>query len=212
MLCGTGRRSARAAFFFAPMTRYGGFSTIRPMSEFVSRAGAKLEFALATFAIDVTGFLCADLGANAGGFLDCLLRRGAKKIYAIDTGYGMLDWKLRNDSRVIVMERTNAMHAQLPEKMNLVTIDVAWTRQKHILPAARNMLRGQATVISLIKPHYEAEAKMLRKGVLRPEHLQTVLEKVKHDIAAAGFEIVNLAQSPIKGAKGNAEFLAQLRL
>src|SRR5437763_12080304 len=110
------------------------------MAEFVSRAGQKLEHALATFHVDVSGKICADLGSNTGGFVDCLLRRGAAKIYAIDTGYGALDWKLRKDPRVIVMERTNAMHATLPEKVDLVTIDVAWTRQKHILPAAKRML------------------------------------------------------------------------
>src|SRR6478752_1732141 len=120
------------------------------MAEFVSRAGQKLEHALATFQLDVTGKTCADLGSNTGGFVDCLLRRGAAKVYAIDTGYGALDWKLRKDPRVVVMERTNAMHAQLPEPADLVTIDVAWTKQKHILPAARHMLRDDGICISLI--------------------------------------------------------------
>src|SRR6266480_1183997 len=108
---------------------------------FVSRAGHKLDHALSTFKIDVTGFVCADLGSNVGGFVDCLLQRGAKKVYAIDTGYGVLEWKLRKDPRVVVMERTNAMHVNLPEKVGVVTIDVAWTKQKHILPAARKMIR-----------------------------------------------------------------------
>src|ERR1051325_6264535 len=98
------------------------------MSDFVSRAGIKLEHALNTFGLDVSGLTCADLGSNAGGFVDCLLRRGAAKVYAIDTGYGALDWKLRKDARVVVMERTNAMHATLPEKVAVVTIDVAWTK------------------------------------------------------------------------------------
>src|SRR3954469_9667302 len=106
------------------------------MSEFVSRAGQKLEHALATFAVDVSGRICADLGSNTGGFVDCLLQRGAAKVYAIDTGYGALDWRLRKDPRVVVMERTNAMHAELPEKVSRISIDVAWTKQKHILPAA----------------------------------------------------------------------------
>src|SRR5437867_328010 len=109
--------------------------------DFVSRAGQKLEHALTTFAIDVSGRVCADLGSNTGGFVDCLLRSGAAKVYAIDTGYGALDWKLRKDSRVVVMERTNAMHAALPETVAIVTIDVAWTKQRHILPAVRRMLR-----------------------------------------------------------------------
>src|SRR6476660_6909523 len=119
------------------------------MSQFVSRAGIKLDYALTHFGIDVTGCTCADLGSNTGGFVDCLLQRGAAKVYAIDTGYGALDWKLRKDARVIVMERTNAMHAELPEPVNLVTIDVAWTRQRHILPAARRMVRIDGTVVTL---------------------------------------------------------------
>src|SRR5258706_16468275 len=104
--------------------------------QFVSRAGLKLDHALSHFAIDVSGKTCADLGSNTGGFVDCLLKRGAAKVYAIDTGYGALDWNLRKDPRVAVMERTNAMHATLPEKVDVVTIDVAWTKQRHILPAA----------------------------------------------------------------------------
>src|SRR5881409_1013295 len=106
---------------------------------FVSRAGQKLDHALSHFAIDVAGLFCADLGCNAGGFTDCLLQRGAAKVYAIDTGYGALEWKLRRDGRVVVMERTNAIHATLPEPVQIVTIDVAWTRQRIILPAARRM-------------------------------------------------------------------------
>src|SRR3954470_11288116 len=107
---------------------------------FVSRAGQKLEHALNTFHIDVNGQTCADLGSNVGGFVDCLLQRGAAKVYSIDTGYGVLDWKLRKDPRVVVMERTNAIHVTLPEKVSLVTIDVAWTKQRIILPAARRLL------------------------------------------------------------------------
>src|SRR6188768_2535485 len=110
-------------------------------SPFVSRAGLKLDHALTEFAVDVMGLVCADLGSNAGGFVDCLLRRGAARVYAIDTGYGVLEWKLRKDPRVIVMERTNAMHATLAEVVDVVTIDVAWTRQRNILPAARRMVK-----------------------------------------------------------------------
>src|SRR3954468_11369044 len=124
---------------------------------FVSRAGQKLEHALASFGIDVRDRVCADLGCSAGGFTDCLLQRGAKKIYAVETGYGVLDWKLRKDPRVVVMERTNAMHVTLPEPVRLVTIDVAWTRQRHILPAARKLLSGDGCVVTLVKPHYEAD-------------------------------------------------------
>ena len=104
--------------------------------KFVSRAGIKLEFALANFQVGVKGKICADFGASTGGFSDCLLQNGAKKIYAIETGYGVLDWKLRNDPRVIVLERTNAMHIVLPEKAELITVDVGWTKLEKVLPSA----------------------------------------------------------------------------
>src|SRR5688500_11841794 len=185
---------------------------LRPsMAEFASRVGRKLDHALTTFNIDLTGFTCADLGSNVGGFVDCLLRRGAAKVYAIDTGYGALDWKLRKDPRVVVMERTNAMHAELTERVQIVTIDVAWTRQRHILPAARRMVRDDGWVVSLIKPHYEAEAAMLVKGVLPPQQVDEVVARVKADIRAADFELERTVRSPIQGAKGNFEVLAKLR-
>src|SRR5438270_10101760 len=132
------------------------------MVRFVSRAGQKLDHALTVFGIDVAGLVCADFGSNAGGFVDCLLQRGAAKVYAIDTGYGALEWKLRKNPRVVVMERTNAMHVVLPEKVRLVSIDVAWTKQRNILPAAKGMLEDGGSVISLIKPHYEASAALLK--------------------------------------------------
>src|SRR5947207_14877164 len=134
------------------------------MATFVSRAGQKLEHALAEFGLDVTGCVCADLGSNAGGFVDCLLQRGAAKVYANDTGYGALEWKLRKDPRVVAMERTNAMHVKLPEQVKLVSIDVAWTKQKHILPAARKLLKEDGIAISLIKPQYEAGVPLLKEG------------------------------------------------
>src|SRR6476661_9605488 len=126
---------------------------VHVMPPFASRAGLKLDHALNVFQIDVTGLTCADLGSNVGGFVDCLLQRGAEKVYAIEKGYGVLEWKLRKNPRVVVMERTNAMHVMLTEAVQIVTIDVAWTRQRHILPAARRMIRDDGTVISLIKPH-----------------------------------------------------------
>src|SRR4051812_26822048 len=181
------------------------------MATFVSRAGQKLEHALGEFNLDVTGLVCADLGSNTGGFVDCLLRRGAAKVYAIDTGYGALDWKLRKDPRVVVMERTNAMHAVLPEAVSLVTIDVAWTKQRHILPAARRMVSGDGVVVTLIKPHYEADPAQLAKGVLPEEDVEGVVNGVRADVVAAGFELVETVRSPIRGAKGNAEVLALLR-
>jgi 23S rRNA (cytidine1920-2'-O)/16S rRNA (cytidine1409-2'-O)-methyltransferase len=181
------------------------------MSEFVSRAGQKLEHALNVFGLDVTGATCADLGSNTGGFVDCLLQRGAVKVYAIDTGYGALAWKLRKDPCVVVMERTNAMHAVLPEPVSVVTIDVAWTKQRHILPAARRMIAPEGNVVSLIKPHYEAEPSLLRQGVLAEESVDDLVQAVALHVRDAGFELVGTTRSPIKGAKGNVEVLAHLR-
>lgn len=181
------------------------------MAEFVSRAGLKLEHALTTFNVAVSGCVCADLGSNTGGFVDCLLQRGAAKIYSIDTGYGALDWKLRKDPRVVVMERTNAMHVTLPERVAIVTIDVAWTRQRNILPAALRMLAQGGRVISLVKPHYEADRAMLKRGILQPEHWDAVLKNVEADIVAAGFELLAQTLSPIKGSQGNTESLVLLR-
>lgn len=180
------------------------------MATFVSRAGLKLEHALTTFGLDVTGMICADLGCNAGGFVDCLLQRGAARVYAVDTGYGALDYKLRKDPRVVVMERTNAMHVTLPEPMDLVTIDVAWTRQKHILPSAARLIRPGGRIITLIKPHYEADRALLRHGVLPEAMLDEVLEQVTRDIDHVGLRIASHTFSPIKGAKGNTELLFQL--
>jgi 23S rRNA (cytidine1920-2'-O)/16S rRNA (cytidine1409-2'-O)-methyltransferase len=181
------------------------------MPRYASRSGEKLQAALTSFAIDVTGKVCADLGSNAGGFVDCLLQAGAKLVYAIDTGYGMLDWKLRTDARVVVMERTNAMHATLPAPVDLITIDVAWTRQRHILPAAMKMLADAAMIVTLVKPHYEAERSLLRRGVLPAEHTTAVVSEVLAHIRELGLEVIATTPSPIKGAAGNAEILALLR-
>jgi 23S rRNA (cytidine1920-2'-O)/16S rRNA (cytidine1409-2'-O)-methyltransferase len=178
---------------------------------FVSRAGQKLDHALRCFALDVTGSVCADFGSNTGGFVDCLLQRGAAKVHAIDTGYGALDWKLRNDPRVVVMERTNAIHVELPERVQLVTIDVAWTKQRIILPAAKRVLASEGRVVTLVKPHYEADPKMLRKGILPQENLEQVIASVERDIDAAGFHVVAGTESPIHGAKGNREVLMLLK-
>ena len=181
------------------------------MSTFVSRAGQKLDHALATFGLDVSGLTCADLGSNAGGFVDCLLRRGAARVYAVDTGYGVLEYKLRRDPRVVVMERTNAMHVVLPEPVGVVTVDVAWTRQRHILPAARRLLSAGGFVVTLIKPHYEADPSQLLKVLLPESDVDGVVAAVRADVVAAGFELVRTVRSPILGAGGNVEVLAELR-
>ncbi|MGF1632809.1 MAG: TlyA family RNA methyltransferase [Phycisphaerae bacterium] len=179
---------------------------------FVGRGGMKLDHALAVFNLDVTGLVCADLGCHAGGFTDCLLQRGAAKVYAVDTGYGVLDYKLRKDARVVVMERANAMHVSLPEAVDLVVIDVGWTRQKHILPAAKRLLKPGGRVVSLIKPHYEATPDMLVNKLLPEAQLEPVLERVRSDISAAGFTIRNWTDSPILGNRGNREMLGELAM
>ena len=177
---------------------------------FVSRAGEKLEHALAGFGIDPAGWVCADLGCSTGGFTDCLLQHGAAKVYAVDTGYGVLDYKLRKDGRVVVMERTNAMHVVLPEPVQLVTIDVSWTRQKNILGHARSLLAPGGKIITLIKPHYEAERSKLRHGILPDEEVPGVVEAVSRQIQGAALAVIQTTPSPIRGGKGNQEILALL--
>jgi 23S rRNA (cytidine1920-2'-O)/16S rRNA (cytidine1409-2'-O)-methyltransferase len=181
------------------------------MAEFVSRGGLKLDHALTFFGVDVAGKICADLGCSTGGFTDCLLRRGAAKVYAVDTGYGVLDWKLRKDPRVVVMERTNAMHVQLPERVGIVAIDISWTRQRNILPSAGKMLAESGVVVSLIKPHYEADPAILRKGVVPEESVESVVEGVRREIEAMGWVWENSVPSPIKGGGGNVEVLVRMR-
>jgi 23S rRNA (cytidine1920-2'-O)/16S rRNA (cytidine1409-2'-O)-methyltransferase len=203
------RQTADARYFLATGATD---PKLLPMRMYVSRAGQKLEHAITTFAIDPTGKVCADLGCSTGGFTDCLLQNGAVKVYAVDTGYGVLDWKLRKDPRVVVMERINAMHVQLPESVDIVTIDVAWTRQKNILPAARKLLKPDGMVVSLIKPHYEAPANLLRKGILDTAEIPGVLAAVTEDIRQTGFELIKTVESPVKGTKGNTEILAWLRI
>ena len=181
------------------------------MADFVSRGGLKLDHALTFFGIEATGKICADLGCSTGGFTDCLLQSGAARVYAVDTGYGVLDWTLRKDPRVIVMERTNAMHVLIPEAVGSVTIDISWTRQKNILPNARKILAGGGTVVSLVKPHYEADPAILRKGVVPEELVDSVVEKVRGDIEGAGWVWENSVRSPIRGGGGNVEVLVCIR-
>lgn len=182
------------------------------MNKFVSRAGEKLQFTLEQFGMDVRGKICADFGSSTGGFVDVLLQGGASKVYAVEVGYGTVDWKLRNDPRVIVMERTNAMHVELPEKVDLITIDCGWTKQEKILPNAKANLKEDGTIISLIKPHYEAP-EFVKRGKLMEEKLVGVIENTKKKIEDLGFTIQNIVESPIVGEKGeNREFLAYLHV
>ena len=177
----------------------------------VGRGHHKLAAALEAFGVDPTGWVCADLGCNVGGFVGCLLARGAQRVYAVDTGYGALDYQLRRDPRVVVMERTNAMHARLPEPVDLVTIDVGWTRQRHILPAAGAMTKPDGRIISLIKPHYEAEPSLLRDGVLAAEHVGAVVESVASTLGDLGLVELCRTLSPLPGHGGNQEVFLLLR-
>jgi 23S rRNA (cytidine1920-2'-O)/16S rRNA (cytidine1409-2'-O)-methyltransferase len=199
----------------ARLSRAGGVRSAGKVNEmcpafeqaYVSRGGEKLAAALDHFRIDPNDRVCADLGCNVGGFTDCLLQRGAAKVYAVDTAYGELAWTLRTDRRVVVTERTNALHVTLPEPVSLVTIDVGWTRQHLILPQALTLLEPGGAIVTLIKPHYEADQKLLRKGVLPDEHVDEVVGEVVADLKRAGLEVVDLVDSPIRGQGGNREVL-----
>ena len=180
--------------------------------KYASRAGEKLEWALAKFGVNASGLVCADFGSNTGGFVDCLLCHGAVKVYAVETGYGVLDWKLRNNARVVPMERTNAMRVTLPEKADLITIDVSWTKLSKILPNAIANLKPDGQIIALVKPHYEVGPEHLRKGKLPEGSIPEVLDNVKNQIKNLGLEILTETQSPILGEKaGNKEFLLLLK-
>jgi 23S rRNA (cytidine1920-2'-O)/16S rRNA (cytidine1409-2'-O)-methyltransferase len=189
---------------------------------FVSRAGEKLAHALRAFDLDVRDAICADFGCNVGGFTDCLLRAGARRVYAVDTGYGTLAWPLRQDERVTVMERTNALHADPPAGgVDVVTIDLAWTPQRHSLPAARRWLREGGRIVTLVKPHYELDEEekraLLVDGRLAEAEAERVLGRVLDAAANDGFEVLGHTKSPITGGKsakkgrGNVEYLALLR-
>lgn len=181
---------------------------------YVSRGGFKLEAALEAFALDVQGFLCADLGSSTGGFTDCLLQCGAEKVFAIDVGRGQLHWKLRQDARVFVMEGTNARKLKsLPEVVDLVTIDASFISLRVLLPVVKSWLKEKGKVIALVKPQFEAgRAEASRgKGVIRdPEIHERVLLDVLRFAEEEAYVVENLMPSPIVGPKGNVEFLALL--
>ena len=180
---------------------------------YVSRGGLKLAAGLDVFDIDPAGTICADVGASTGGFTDVLLQRGAVRVYAIDVGYGQLAWKLRQDSRVIVMERTNARHLEtLPEPVNLTTIDASFISLRLLLPAVRKWLVRPAYVIALVKPQFEAGKGQVGKGGVvrdRAVHRQ-VLEKALAYAIELDFQPIDLTPSPVKGPAGNYEFLLLL--
>ena len=203
----------------------------------MSRGGLKLEHAIEAFKVKAKDLVVLDVGSSTGGFVDCLLQYGASKVYALDTAYGELAWKLRNDPRVVVMERTNILHlTSLPltshsersegsiatdsspsvqndeVKVDLVTIDAGWTKLGLVLRVVKKFLKEEGRVIALLKPHYEAEKQDLVKGVLKIEKLGEVKELVKKKVEDLGFEILEETESPILGGAGNTEFLLYLKV
>ncbi len=183
---------------------------------YVSRGGEKLEAALQAFnLLDLQGRICADIGASTGGFTDCLLQHGAEKVFAVDVGYGDLHWKLRTDPRVVVMERTNARYVEgFPEAISLVTIDASFISLKILLPGARSWLgAGGGEVVALIKPQFEAGRGEVSRGdgVIRDVEVhRRVLIDILEFAAVQNFRICGLIRSPLKGPKGNIEFLVHL--
>jgi 23S rRNA (cytidine1920-2'-O)/16S rRNA (cytidine1409-2'-O)-methyltransferase len=195
----------------------GAQVTVESGPPYVSRGGEKLAAALEAFELtELNGRICADVGASTGGFTDALLQHGAGKVYAIDVGYGELHWKLRNDERVVVMERINARHVQsLPEPVSLVTIDASFISLKILLPVVKNWFpQAGGQVVTLIKPQFEAgrEESARGEGVIRdPEVHRKVLLDVLSAAEREGFSVIGLIRSPLTGPKGNVEFLAHLQ-
>lgn len=181
--------------------------------QFVSRGGLKLEYALEQFQLDVEGLVAVDVGASTGGFTDCLLKRGASKVYAVDVGYGQLDYKLRQDQRVIVMERVNARYSfTLPERVDVATIDVSFISVEKVVPTVARLLKGGGHLIVLVKPQFEAGKEQVGKGGLVKDPLvhASVLGRFICWAVDHGFRLGGLVASPILGAEGNKEFLVLL--
>lgn len=183
---------------------------------YVSRGGKKLEKALKVFPVDPAGCVCIDCGASTGGFTDVLLQNGAKKVYAVDVGYGQLAWKLRTDERVVNLERTNLRYVtreQVPETLDLAVMDVSFISIRLVIPAVRELLRPSGDLICLIKPQFEAGRENVgKKGVVRDAAVhRAVLESFLAFFPEAGFTLMGLDYSPIRGPEGNIEFLAWLK-
>ena len=181
---------------------------------YVSRGGLKLEKALEEFRIKVENKVALDVGASTGGFTDCLLQRGASRIYALDVGYGQLDWKLRNDPRVINIERTNIRYfkeGDLEEKVDLVTVDVSFISLNKVIPPLLSLLKVRGEIIALIKPQFEAERKQIKKGVVRdPQVHKKVIYKVIEVVNKENLKIKGLTPSPLRGPAGNIEYFIYL--
>ncbi len=188
---------------------------------FVSRGGTKLQAALTEFKIDVTGLVVLDVGSSTGGFVDCLLQNGASKVYSVDTAYGELAWKLRNDPRVIVMERTNILYLEnLPEqvedpehsrRIDIITIDASWTKLELILPVVSKFLKSDGQIVALLKPHYQTQKRDLVKGVVPEVLVESIKDQVLRNIQELGFDIAKQMESPILGGGGNKEYLLLIK-
>ncbi|MGN0559111.1 MAG: TlyA family RNA methyltransferase [Acutalibacteraceae bacterium] len=184
--------------------------------KYVSRGGLKLEKAMDCFDISLQDKTTMDIGASTGGFTDCMLQNGAKKVYSIDVGYGQLAWKLRNDSRVVNLERTNMRYVtkeQIPDEIDFFSVDVSFISLKLILPVARNLMAENAQAVCLIKPQFEAGRENVgKKGVVRDKNVHiTVVESICTFCLENGFDVLNLDYSPIKGPEGNIEYLIHIR-
>ena len=184
---------------------------------YVSRGGTKLAKALNEFKIAVAGKSALDVGASTGGFTDCLLQHGAARVFAVDVGYGQLDWRLRNDPRVVVLEKTNVRYLEvsaLPSRVGVATVDVSFISLKLVLPSIKNLLEPGADVVALIKPQFEVGKGQVGKGgvVRSPEDHQRVIQEIAAAAAALGFSVHGVIESPLLGPKGNKEFLIHLSL
>jgi len=186
---------------------------LREGLRYVSRGGIKLEHALDRFHVGVAGRIAADVGASTGGFTDCLLQRGASRVYAIDVGYGQLAWRLRQDPRVVVLDRTNVRHLPgLPELVELATVDVAFISLGLVLPRVVGLLQPEGEILALVKPQFEAEREQVEKGgvVRDPAVHRAVLEKVTAGAVGHGLQVQGLTASPLRGPAGNVEFFLYL--
>ncbi len=207
-----GQRADKAGLSVAPDAAIEVRGNALP---YVSRGGLKLEKAMREFALTLDGCVCADIGASTGGFTDCMLQNGAAKVFAVDVGYGQLDWKLRNDPRVVCLERTNARyltHEQVPDELDFASVDVSFISLGLILPALNGLMKDGAHAVCLVKPQFEAgREKVGKKGVVRDPavHLE-VLEHFLGHAADNGFSVLGLTFSPIRGPEGNIEYLGFL--
>jgi len=173
---------------------------------FAGRAGLKLDSALEHFGLEPTGVVACDLGSHVGGFVDCLLARGATRVYAVEVGSGVLAWKLRQDPRVIVMERTSALKVRLPEKVDLVTVDVGWTPQRLVLPPALKLLTAGGKLLSLVKPQYEADRGEVPGGVVPESKVSDIVDRVADGLTRIGIQVSGVFKSPLPGSGGNIEY------